>query len=250
VIQAPVRLDDFKSSQFEAPREWMEELSAIARVAPQDIIPLETGFVLQVKDSLRWQQWRYEKSNTRPLFQLAATSLDRFDTTLLVPHRTPIGKPHAVAVCPWRNVPEAAQKLRTAYIGPDFRAAQANPDDILPAYKRDILEALGLAELPLNGQPPGYCDLKWGTLLRLGPAEFERAIDYLAIASPTNPVEAVRLDLGADIFAFGAFSASTKEPLRVGIYRRWYDDLALKDASRWLHSFLPSPGKKDSRTPS
>jgi hypothetical protein len=245
-----VRPSDLVNSHTAAPLEWVETVVALDRIHLSNVQAHDWGYKLRLSWSARFSKWWFERADVRSLFLLHATELDRYGTHLL------IGRPPGscsvspyTAICPWTALPQAAEELRTTHIGAEFWDSVRDKETVLAAYAADITTALELPEAPLNTRElPAVCHLKWGVLLRLGPEQIERALDYLAVEKPLDCSVPLKVDLGAYCFTVCAFSPSPKEPLRLGLVRNWNVDLATKDASRWLRSFQPRPCEKEKGT--
>jgi hypothetical protein len=251
-ILPPLRPDDFVNSYVTAPLQWMEEIAAVDELGLSAITPHDfRGFTFRLNNSNRFKKWWVERTDVRHLFLLEAAKLDRFGTHLLLSRRGsgPGVAPYG-AICPRTAIPEAAQTVRTNYIGPASWDAHSDKDNLLARYVTDIIEELVLTEQPLNSNElPTYCRLKWGLLLRLGPADVDRALNYLAIEKPADSSAPLKVTLGANCLAIAAWSTSQKEPLRVGLSSAWNDDLAIKDLARWLRGFeAAAKAKSDSLT--
>jgi hypothetical protein len=245
-IQSPIRLDDLLNSHRNAPLEWTEEIVAVDRIKLKNVEAHDWGYKLRLNWSERFAKWWFERSEVRRLFLLHAAELDRYGTHLLIarpPGESAVGP--CAAVCPWTAIAQAAEDLSTNQIGAEFWESRSGKETVLPAYAVDITTALELPEAPINTRDlPGFCYLKWGALLRLGPASLDRTFDYLAIEKPLDCSVPLQVNLGANCFAVCAFGPSPKEPLRIGLCRNWHVDLATKDAIRWLRTFIPRPEGK------
>jgi hypothetical protein len=239
-ILAPLRPDDLVNSYSAAPLAVLEEITALDRLPLSAITPHDSGtFTFRLNNSDRFKKWWFNQTDVRHLFQLDVLEYDRFGSHLLLVNSQVNRILPAMygAVCPWTAIPQAAQLLRALHIGPAFWDAYSQQDNFLGKYLADVVQGLGLVEQPLNGRDlPAISRLKWGLLLRLGPADVERTLHYLALEKP-HSVAPVRADLGAHCSAFAAWSSSKKEPLRICVSSPWNEDLALKDVSRWLRGF-------------
>jgi hypothetical protein len=119
-------------------------------------------------------------------------------------------------------------------------------EGILPVYRGKIMVALQIPEGSLNSsQLPNHCTTRWGTWLRIDSPNIERILGYLLLDKPADGDDPQVISLGANVFAVVASSCSE---LRIGLCRNWHDDLALKDAARWLKSFASRARSKEKET--
>jgi hypothetical protein len=245
-IYPSVRPADLVDSHTIAPREWAQEIIAVDRIKLKNVELHDFGYKLRLNWSERFSRWWCERSEVRRLFLLHAAELDRYGTHLLLgrpPSESSVG--HCAIACAWRAIPQAAEELRTNHIGPEFWDSQPDKETVLPAYISDITAALEFPEAPLNTRElPAVSRLKWGVLLRLGE-NIERVLDYLAIEKPLDCSVPLTVNLGANCFAVCAFDPAAKESVWIGLCRNWHVDLALKDANRWLRTFIPRLEHKD-----
>jgi hypothetical protein len=241
-IATPIRPGDFVNSRS-AILEWTEELVALDRLKLSNVEPFEWGFALRLNASQRFHKWWFDRSDTEHLFLLEARELDRYGTHLVVTHKIASSPAYAyAAICPWNDLPRAAEHLRKSCIGPKLWETYGPAS--LAVYVDTIVRALPIPEQSLNSnQLPSHCATKWGQLLRIDPAGVERTLDYLTVERPADCSVPLLVNLGANVFAVFAFGPSAGEPLRIGLCDHWGDDLALKDAARWLKS-LPRNRKE------
>jgi hypothetical protein len=241
----PVRQSDFVNSSS-ARGEWMEELSALAKLRPDSSIELfNWGYLLHLRSSSQFLEWYLKRPNTQQLLLLETIELDGFGTRLSL-NKKIADLPFATygTVCSWPDLSQATEYLRVHCVGPILW--NSHHDNILPVYAQDITSALQIPAGSLNSsQLPGHCITKWGVLLRIDSAGVQRALDYFAVEQPADCERPLAINLGGNVVAVFAFSPCSKEPLRIGLCRNWADDLALKDAARWLKSF----NRKEVSTP-
>ena len=78
----PVRQSDFVNSSS-ARGEWMEELSALAKLRPDSSIELfNWGYLLHLRSSSQFLEWYLKRPNTQQLLLLETIELDGFGTRL------------------------------------------------------------------------------------------------------------------------------------------------------------------------
>jgi hypothetical protein len=204
-ILAPLRPDDLVNSYSAAPLAVLEEITALDRLPLSAITPHDSGtFTFRLNNSDRFKKWWFNQTDVRHLFQLDALECDRFGSHLLLVNSQVNRILPAMygAICPWTAIPQAAQLLRSLHVGPAFWAVHSKQDNFLDKYISDAIQELGLVEQALNSRElPGLCRCKWGFLLRLGQADTERALDYLAIEKPLNSLAPIITDLGSRCFA-------------------------------------------------
>ena len=216
--------------------EWMEELISIDRLRPLDRVqPRPWGFWLTLRGSPRFRSWWTERALGEH-FLLWSAELDRFGSHLLLAR--PAKEEMYAGLCHWLDLPCAAAELRE-------KVGEGRGWNTHETYSANIIAALQIPEGSLNSSPPNYCATRWGKWLRIDPANAERAVSYLLVDEPAPWDAPVSVSLGADTFAVVALSVSE---LRVGICSHLQDDLALKDAARWLKTIAPRRSKTNQET--
>jgi hypothetical protein len=189
--------------------------------------PRDWGFFLSLRGTARFRSW-WTLQPFREHFLAWSAELDRFANHLLLARPAEGLEPYA-GLCHWLDLPRAAQELRE-------KVGERRGYNTQETYSANIIAALQIPEGSWNASPPNYCATRWGTWLRIDATNAERVLNYLLLDEPSAWDAPLSVSLGSGTFAVVAASASE---LRVGICSHLQDDLAIKDAARWLKTIAP-----------